>query len=63
VCVGAFFHGAFKAAPVGAWTVVMAFSSLVKPSGSLLGYVKEAGGVRRSDGRAPGQPLRDRAER
>jgi hypothetical protein len=29
VCVGAFFHGAFKAAPVGAWTVVMAFSSLV----------------------------------
>jgi len=36
---------------------------LVEPSGSLLGFVKEVGGVRRSGGRAPGQPLRDRAER
>jgi hypothetical protein len=36
---------------------------LVEPAGSLSGYVKEAGGARRSDGRAPPQPLRDRAER
>jgi hypothetical protein len=26
VCVGAFCHVVFKAAPVGAWTVVIAFS-------------------------------------
>ena len=37
--------------------------TLVEPSGSLLGYVKEAGGVRRNDGRAPDQPLCDRARR
>jgi hypothetical protein len=36
---------------------------LVEPSGSLLGYVKEVGGARRNDGRAPDQPLRDRVER
>jgi transcriptional regulator of acetoin/glycerol metabolism len=36
---------------------------LVDPAGSLSGYVKEAGGGRRSDRRAPDQPLRDRAER
>jgi hypothetical protein len=36
---------------------------LVDPAGSLPGYVKEAGGARRSDGRAPDEPVRDRAER
>ena len=36
---------------------------LVDPSGSLSGYVKEAGGARRSDGRVPDQSLRDRAQR
>jgi hypothetical protein len=36
---------------------------LVDASGSLSVYVKEAGGARGTDGRAPDQPLRDRAER
>jgi DDE superfamily endonuclease len=35
---------------------------LVEPSGSVPGYVKEAGGAWRSDGRAPDERLRDRAE-
>ena len=36
---------------------------LVSHPGRRSGYVKDAGGARRSDGCAPEQPLRDRAER
>ena len=52
----AFRHGIIS---IAAFVVV----ALVEPSGSVAGYVKEAGGARRSDGRAPDQPLRDRVER